>query len=284
MPISAAGIVTDSTSIMLEVVRRHVGEGDHRRHRRRHRAARQGDADPRRSSTAVAPDGSSPVRHVVDHREQRVDDVAGAGAEAEHERHQRCDQGHLLGVAADGVGRHGHHPVDASGHLHRGGGEDHREDDQDRVDRRRARVQAEAEDQDGDADAAPDAEGHAARLGAHHDGADDHQGLDREQQPVHVFSFPCRLSFCRVRCSCAVGSVNTTERSLLARQRHVRDLDGVLDERGPRVVLGVGLDRGERAHQVVERLLQGVELGGVPTVGDLLEKRSHAAAAHRPDR
>ena len=42
------------------------------------------------------------------------------------------------------------------------------------------------EDQHGDADTAPDAERHTARLGAHDDRADDHEGLDREQQPVVV--------------------------------------------------------------------------------------------------
>ena len=86
------------------------------------------------------------------------------------------------------------HPVDAAGDLHRRRGEDHRQDDQDRVDRRRARLEPEHEHQDRDADTAPDAEGHAAGLRAHDDGPDDDQSLYREQQTVHVAPRPVSQS------------------------------------------------------------------------------------------
>ena len=90
-----------------------------------------------------------------------------------------------LGCLTIALRSHHDHPVDAAGDLHRRRGEDHRQDDQDRVDRRRARLEPEHEHQDGDADAAPDAERDAARLRAHDDGPDDDQGLDCEQQTVH---------------------------------------------------------------------------------------------------
>ena len=84
------------------------------------------------------------MRRLVDHREERIDDMAGPGDEREAPGRERGDERHLLRVGADHPCRDADEDFRPPGRLeHRCGGDD-REDNQEDIDRWRRGDNAEA--------------------------------------------------------------------------------------------------------------------------------------------
>ncbi len=156
-------------------------QADHRRGRRRHRAG--GDGLLRRNGgdghRALGPDAAF-VRDLVDHRQQRIHDVARARGEGESVGHQRRDDRHLLRVLADDALRHAHEEIHAARHFHRRRRHDDRQHDDEHLAGNRAGRNAKAHHQHQQADRAPQAEPHAARPRAHQQRAEEDQEFEDE--------------------------------------------------------------------------------------------------------
>src|SRR5206468_5941262 len=107
-------------------------------------------------------DGDGPLRadaalhrDLVDHGEQGVEDVTGAGEKREGVGDEGGDDRDVSRVLADDPGGDADEVVDAAGGLHRRGGHDHGDDDQEDLAGDAAGRRAEAEDEDGQTYVAP---------------------------------------------------------------------------------------------------------------------------------
>ena len=132
-------------------------------------------------------------------------------------------------------------------------------------------VDTEDEHQDGDTDTAPDAECDTARLRTHDDRPDDHQGFDREQQPVHVAPRSCLSVPGRIRVTARLDRILDDGGGVRG------SLEVVLDERTPGREVGIVGNRRQRQEQVVDR---GVERSRSPARSD--RRRPAAGGGHRP--
>ena len=111
------------------------------------------------------------MRHFVDYRQQRVDDVSGAGGEGEAGGDERRDDGNLLWILADNSLRSADEEVDPARHFHRGCGHDNREDDEKHFAEDVCRRNIKTNDEHEQSHCPPQPESNTAHASAHRESA-----------------------------------------------------------------------------------------------------------------
>ncbi len=161
-------------------------QADHGRSRRgnRTRCDRLLRGDYRDGHGPLWPDTAF-MRHFVDHRQERVDDMTRAGGEGEAVGDEGRDDGNLLGIFADDLLRNADEEVDSARHFHRGCGHDNREDDQKYFAWDACRRDIKTNDEHEQAHCPPQPESNAAHPSAHRKRACQDQKFE-DQSPIHT--------------------------------------------------------------------------------------------------